>query len=272
MLSIITINYNNRAGLEATLKSVQSQTYKDFEHIVIDGNSSDGSKELIEDYKEKLSYWVSEPDSGVYQAMNKGIAVAKGEYLQFLNSGDVFEDTDVLMDVSKEFVSALDIYYGDLLFVGDGKDRVQVYPDQLTFSYFKQRSLGHPAAFIKRDLFERVSYYNESLKICSDWEFFISAVCKHNASYKHLSRIIAKFDTSGMSSSIEYKAIISKEQESILQKDFSFFIEENAHYETAISKLEKPPYSWISRLWKGKYSRYITAKILKLLLFIFPNK
>ncbi|MBW2937724.1 glycosyltransferase [Aureisphaera sp. CAU 1614] len=271
MLSIITINYNNRAGLEATLKSVQSQTYQDFEHIVIDGHSTDGSKEVIEGYKEKLSYCVSEPDNGVYQAMNKGIAVAKGEYLQFLNSGDVFEDTDVLLDVSKEFVSALDIYYGDLLFVGKGESRVQDYPDKLTFSYFKNRSLGHPAAFIKRDLFERVFYYNENLKICSDWEFFIHAVCKHNATYQHISRIVAKFDTHGMSSSPEYKSLIAEEQDVILRRDFSFFLKEIEQYEVALKRIEKPPYVWVSRLWQGRFSRFATAKLLKLLLFIFPK-
>jgi glycosyltransferase involved in cell wall biosynthesis len=250
---------------------VQRQSYRNIEHIVIDGNSTDGSQTIIQEFKEHLTYFVSEPDSGVYEAMNKGIAVSKGEYLQFLNSGDVFQDDEVLNDVSKEFITGLDIYYGDLLFIGEGESHVQSYPDVLSFSYFKRRSLGHPATFIKRDLFERVFYYNESLKICSDWEFFICAVCKYNASYKHLTRVIAKFDTNGMSSSNKYKSIIAKEQELILQRDFSFLLKEIEHYEAISSKMDKPPYVWVNRLWKGKYSRFLTKRILNFLLFIFPN-
>ena len=87
-LSIITINYNNLAGLQKTIESVVSQTFRDFEWIVIDGGSVDGSRELIERYANSFSYWVSEPDKGIYNAMNKGIVVAKGDYLLFLNSGD----------------------------------------------------------------------------------------------------------------------------------------------------------------------------------------
>ncbi len=89
-LSIITVNLNNKDGLQKTIDSVISQTFKDFEWIVIDGGSTDGSKELIEKYSDYISYWVSEPDKGIYNAMNKGIKVAKGDYLEFLNSGDIF--------------------------------------------------------------------------------------------------------------------------------------------------------------------------------------
>ena len=87
-LSIITINYNNREGLKRTIESVVNQTFTDFEWILIDGGSTDGSKELIEQYSNRFSYWVSEPDNGIYNAMNKGLRAAKGDYLQFLNSGD----------------------------------------------------------------------------------------------------------------------------------------------------------------------------------------
>lgn len=98
-LTIITINLNNKAGLQTTIDSVIAQTYKDFEWIIIDGGSTDGSKELIEKYTNYIKYWVSEPDKGIYNAMNKGIKVAEGEYLQFLNSGDSLFSNSVLSDI-----------------------------------------------------------------------------------------------------------------------------------------------------------------------------
>ena len=272
MLSIITINYNNKARLEATIKSVQSQSFKDFEHIIIDGNSTDGSKEVIENYKATFSYWVSEPDNGVYHAMNKGIAEAKGEYLQFLNSGDVLEDTRVLADVMNEMDDKLDLYYGDLLFVGEGTSKGQTYPDQLDFSYFKNRSLGHPAAFIKKELFNRVFYYNENLKIASDWEFFICAVCKHNVSYRHINKVIAKFDTGGISSKESYQKLIKKEQEEVLVTHFEFFLKEHKQYEEKVRKFQNPPYSKVTQLLKNRISKFFLLSFIQALTFIFPHK
>ena len=94
--SIITVNYNNKEGLRKTIESVISQTFRDFEYIVIDGGSSDGSAELLKEYSDKITYWVSEPDKGIYNGMNKGIAKATGDYLNFMNSGDCFYDQQVL--------------------------------------------------------------------------------------------------------------------------------------------------------------------------------
>ena len=87
-LSIITINYNNREGLRKTIESVVNQTYRNFEYIIIDGGSTDGSVEVVKEYADRISYWVSEPDNGIYNAMNKGVLAANGKYIQFLNSGD----------------------------------------------------------------------------------------------------------------------------------------------------------------------------------------
>ncbi|MAL59285.1 MAG: glycosyl transferase [Flavobacteriaceae bacterium] len=272
MISIITINFNNAKGLEATLQSVQQQSFSHYEHIVIDGNSTDGSKEVIENYKANFSYWVSEPDHGVYHAMNKGIAVAKGEYLQFLNSGDVLENTNVLADVANEMSDKKDIYYGDLLFVGEGTSKLQTYPDELGFAYFKNRSLGHPAAFIKKELFNRVFYYNESLKIASDWEFFICAICKYNTSYRHINRVIAKFDTGGISSKESYQQLIKKEQEEVLVSHFEFYLKEHKQYEEKVRKFQNPPYSKVTQLLKNRVSKFLLLGFIQFLTFIFPNK
>ena len=121
-ISIITINYNNASGLEKTIRSVVEQTYNEYEYIIIDGASSDKSKEVIQEYQRYIDFWCSEKDSGIYNAMNKGIQKASGEYLLFLNSGDVLNNSAVLADIHG-FLSGEDFVYGDLVFVrGDGEE------------------------------------------------------------------------------------------------------------------------------------------------------
>ena len=115
-ISIITINYNNASGLEKTIRSVVEQTYNEYEYIIIDGASSDKSKEVIQEYQRYIDFWCSEKDSGIYNAMNKGIQKASGEYLLFLNSGDVLNNSAVLADIHG-FLSGEDFVYGDLVFV-----------------------------------------------------------------------------------------------------------------------------------------------------------
>ena len=111
-LSVITINFNNRDGLRKTIESVVNQTFKDFEYIIIDGGSTDGSVDVIKEYADRIDYWVSEPDKGIYNAMNKGIDVAKGEYCIFMNSGDCFYVNDVYENVFRE-LDGVDIIIGD---------------------------------------------------------------------------------------------------------------------------------------------------------------
>lgn len=226
-ISIISINYNDKIGFEKTIESVVNQTYQDFEFLVIDGNSSDGSTEIIEKYKSKINYWVSEPDSGIYNAMNKGILAAKGEYVIFMNAGDIFYDQNVLLQVIPLLSSEIGIYYGNLVFSNNQKpSKIFVPPSKLTFSFFIDYSLPHPASFIKKELFEKFFYYNENLKIVSDWEFFIYCICKQNCSYKYLDFTIANFDESGISSVPENANKILLERETVLQNHFPMFLED----------------------------------------------
>lgn len=198
-VSVITINYNNAEGLRKTIKSVAEQTFREYEYIVIDGGSDDGSKEIIAEHQNQLSYWCSEKDSGIYNAMNKGILKAKGDYLLFLNSGDCLHNSAVLEEVSG-WLSGDDIIYGDLMYVGDGSvPTVYTYPDVLNIDYFLEHSLGHPASFIKRELFKDC-LYAESLKIVSDWEFFVKKIVLEEVSYKHIAKTITDFDMGGISS------------------------------------------------------------------------
>lgn len=199
MISIITINYNNKTGLENTVKSVVNQTFTNFEYIVIDGGSTDGSAEYIESQKDKIDYWISEPDSGIYNAMNKGIKVAKGEYLLFLNSGDELYDLEVL----KKNIATIhteDFVYFDISLIFSDETKIHQYPESLNFESFIVGSLGHPTTFIKRGLFSRIGLYDEGLKIVSDWKFFMIAIVKYGCSSRKVNTILAKFYMDGISS------------------------------------------------------------------------
>lgn len=199
-LSIITINYNNCAGLKKTIDSVVAQTYRDFEWIVIDGGSTDGSRALIEQNASHLSYWVSEPDHGVYHAMNKGLDAAQGEYLLFLNSGDWLVAADTLEKCRLDSTSA-DVLYGDSLFVFQDHIEEIRYPDPLSFNHLYKGFLGHASSFIKSSLL-RKERYTEQYKIVSDWEFWIKMALK-DASFVHLPLSVSYFDTTGISSTNE---------------------------------------------------------------------
>ena len=201
-LSIITVNLNNCEGLQKTIDSVVAQTFRDFEWIVIDGGSTDGSKELIEQYSDYFAYWVSEPDKGIYNAMNKGIKVAKGEYLQFLNSGDwLCNETALASSFAHEMDS--DIVYGNMYILKNGILEEFRYPSVVTLHSLCNNSLGHCASFIKRELFQE-ELYNEKNKIVSDWEFFLKQALK-NKQFKHINETISCFDLNGISSNDELR-------------------------------------------------------------------
>jgi glycosyltransferase involved in cell wall biosynthesis len=167
-LSIITVNLNNAKGLLKTIKSVYTQTYEEFEYILIDGGSEDGSINMIEKYTDKITYFTSESDNGIYEAMNKGVKKAKGEYCLFLNSGDWLVNDSVLEEAFCVFPDNIDIVYGNINVDG----LVKKYPGYLSFNYFLFDSLPHPASFIKKSLFNQYGGYDEGLGIVSDWKFF----------------------------------------------------------------------------------------------------
>lgn len=225
LISIITINFNNKAGLESTIKSVQNQTAANYEHIIIDGASTDGSKELILQHRSSFSYWVSEPDSGIYNAMNKGIKAAKGEYVLFLNSGDHFFNDTVLKKYSKHIVDK-DIVYFNLNVIDEKETFIKKYPKTLSFSYFAKDTLPHPATFIKKEAFEKTNLYYEGFKIVSDWKFFIDAICKHNLSYIQIDKTLSTFYFDGISSILQNKAVRLKERNEVLEKEYSVYLQD----------------------------------------------
>jgi glycosyltransferase involved in cell wall biosynthesis len=229
-LSVITVNYNDVEGLKKTIHSVLAQTFHDIEYIVIDGGSSDGSKTVLSQHSNRIAFWVSEPDTGVYNAMNKGITNSTGSYLLFLNSGDYFYSSDaieVLFDKSE----GQDIVYGDLMVRDPTKIWKKTYPSTLTFSYFRHDALPHPCSLIKRGLFTSLGLYREDLRIVSDWAFFMNAVCLHSASYKHVDHPISVFGRDGLSSLPRHQATLAKEKEAVLQEYYRAFLPDYKAFE-----------------------------------------
>lgn len=177
-LSVITVNYNNAEGLEKTILSVLDQTFSDFEFIVIDGNSTDGSIDIIQKYTDKISYWISEPDSGIYNAMNKGIKKAKGEFLYFLNSGDYLVVPTVFEQIFKDKIYYTPIIRGNQ--ITDFGTYTQTWINfgnrEITLYDMYCSSFHHQATFFNAALFEKYGLYNETYKIVSDWEFSVKII------------------------------------------------------------------------------------------------
>ena len=218
-LSIITINLNNVEGLRKTIESVVSQTFTDFEYLVIDGGSTDGSVDIIKQYQDKIKYWISEPDKGVYNAMNKGILQAKGEYCLFLNSGDYLYASDVLKKLFS-LQPEEDIVFGNV-------DNIRfTYPEKLKFSFMFGWTIMHPASFIKRDLFNTIGLYNDANKIASDWCFFMLALYKYDCSYKHAPVTISVFDEDGISSQPQSRELMMRERLDFYKKYFPLFYDD----------------------------------------------
>ena len=197
--SIITVNFNNKEGLRQTIESVIHQTFRDYEFIVIDGGSTDGSAEVLKEYGSQITYWVSEPDGGIYQGMNKGIAKATGEYLNFMNSGDCFYSAEVLKKVSSyqsdvDFIAGKDYhFYSEIK-----KGHVSIQPPRTTMMHFFMATLDHQSSFIKRELFKD-SPYDESHRLVSDWIFFTEKIVKEDKHVQFIPEIVCRREEGGLS-------------------------------------------------------------------------
>ena len=211
-LSIITINYNNLLGLIKTVTSVLNQKSNDFEYIIIDGGSEDGSGDYIKsiDSSEKqfTFKYLSEADSGIYNAMNKGIKMAKGEYVHFLNSGDWLVDDEVVVNMLKELNVLIhkgtkpDVFVGNKISIRpNGKLFKGKTNNSIVSSYtFYRATIDHTSAYIRRSMFDTVGYYDEGLKIVSDWKWYMEAHIKYNAIFRFSDIYVSYFDTTGISS------------------------------------------------------------------------
>lgn len=248
LISIVTINYNDLSGLKKTMESVFEQSYQEIEYIVIDGGSTDGSTDYIKSQQASLNYWVSEKDSGIYNAMNKGIAKATGDYILFLNSGDWLAGVDVLEAVNPSRFTE-DLISCGLRVIGDDIDYAKVIPNKIGFAYMFTSTLPHQSTFIRRSLFKTVGNYDEKLKFVSDWKFFILSVCKFGASFKYIPITLSNYNLFGFSSLKENSKLMRMERKTVLMEEFEPFYDdfkELTKYSGRISSLRKS--SWIKML------------------------
>ena len=237
-LSIITINRNNAAGLEKTLQSVASQTFKEFEYVIIDGASTDGSVEVIKKYEAQFAHLrlVSEPDSGIYNAMNKGIRMATGDYIQILNSADCL----AAPDVTERMLKALEerqnpsILYGNMIkCFPDGRRMVDkcFAGQEITMLGMYTGTLNHDPTYIRRDLFGKYGYYDETLKIVSDWKWYLQAIVLGDEKPQYVDMDVTLFDMTGVSESEGSKSKIKEERAKVLKELIPApFLSDYEHY------------------------------------------
>jgi glycosyltransferase involved in cell wall biosynthesis len=267
-LSIITINYNNAIGLQKTIESVQSQVSCDFEYIIIDGNSADGSVEIITQFKQSTNLpinIISEFDSGIYNAMNKGIRIAKGDYVQFLNSSDCLINENVVADmlVSLQATNYPSILYGNLMKQLPGRilrDR-SFNGKEITLLGMFTGTLNHSPVYIKRDLFIKYGYYDESLKIVSDWKWYLQVIILGEEKPLYTDIDVTLFDMNGISN---IDTVLDKaEREKVLAELFPKAILKDYEYFAY-------PIEQMKRLQRHKWA-YRSVNFLERCLFKFEN-
>ena len=212
-ISIITINYNNAEGLEKTIHSVISQTFKDTEFIIIDGGSTDASKTIIQQFTPKISHWVSEKDKGIYDAQNKGIVKASGKYLLFLNSGDRLVDENVLYKVAPQLSGEKSFYFGSLILEKEKAKEKHEAPDKIDLDFMINSTFWHPCVFIKSDLFKSYGLFHTSFKIAGDYEFFIRCLLKPGITTEKINEFITLFDSKGISNDPMQEKLIAEERD-----------------------------------------------------------
>jgi len=227
-LSIITICFNEKDRIEKTLLSVISQKFKNYEFIIIDGDSTDGTKDIIEKYKENITVFISEKDRGIYDAMNKGINNSNGEYLLFLNGGDYLYSNDTLQEVFEKYNPIMinyDIVYGNIIVMSNGSIFKGKKPFLSNSLFLFIGSFPHQAAFIKRELFINDGLYDDNFRIVGDQEFFVREIIKNKKKIIHIPLIISFYDNQNYSIS-EDKNLSDKrnmEKMIILKKYFNKF-------------------------------------------------
>lgn len=313
-LFIITINYNNAEGLRRTIQSVQSQTFRDFEHIIVDGGSTDESVEIIRQYADNEDIrpegykairqenskadnpassphhlitlspiiWISEPDNGIYDAMNKGIEIALGkrtvnsfnrselvedkkiigrtgvgsEYVLFLNSGDYLIDTNVLQMVDDTNMQA-DVCYFDAIFTKQGEPYLtRTYPDSLSLRFFLSDSLCHQATFYQLSALSEYEGYDEQYKLIGDWALNVKLIVLNNCSIQHYPSVTTCYEIGGLSWTDEGRQRCEDEKNIFLQANISSKILDDYHYWTTVETSD----------WYRRIVRIKSRKIRKILL------
>jgi len=215
-ISVITVVFNGEKTISDTIESVSSQDYSNIEHIIVDGASTDGTTALIEKQKENISAFVSERDNGIYDAMNKGVKLATGDLVGFLNADDIYAHSTVLSRVADTFCKCnVDACYGDLVYVRDDLSTIVRYyrsnifsPEMLAYGWMP----AHPTLFIKRELFYKYGGFKTDYEIAADYEMVARLFWKHRIRYKYIPDVLVKMRMGGVSTSgVRSNYILSKE-------------------------------------------------------------
>lgn len=216
-VSIITVVYNNKDTIKDAIESVLNQTYKNIEYIIIDGASNDGTVDIIKSYGDNIDKFVSEPDKGIYDAMNKGIKLATGDIIGILNSDDFYTDEYVIEKIVKIFKEKkVDSIFADLVYVKpENLNKIVRYYDS---SYFDPSKFvygwmpAHPTFFVKAWVYEKYGYFKTDYKIAADFELLVRFLAKYKISYYYLNEVIVKMRIGGVSTrSIKSNYILNKE-------------------------------------------------------------
>jgi len=208
LISVITVCYNAINCIESSLISVRDQTHSELEHLVIDGGSNDGTAELLHRYRDGLGYWVSEPDEGIYSAMNKGIVAASGDVVFFLNADDRFADNETVADVADAFIrdNTVDIVYGNQIWSTHGQLRRVRQPRQITRRYLARNTVYHQSIFSKRTVFESTGLFSEQYDVVSDYEWVLKVFLNSRFTKRYLDRDIAIVSVDGRSSKRDWES------------------------------------------------------------------
>lgn len=203
-VSIITAVLNNKELIEACMQSVLAQTYRNIEYIIIDGGSADGTLEVIKKHENKIAKWISEPDKGIYDALNKGIRLAQGEIIGFLHADDVYADDKAIEKVADIFTKYnVDSCYGDLLYVDkNNPEKIIRYwkSDPYKEGLFRKGWMPpHPTFFVKRKIYGKYGSFNADFKIAADYELMLRFLEKHKISAFYIPEVLIKMRIGGAS-------------------------------------------------------------------------
>lgn len=216
-ISLLTVSYNSAATIQDTIQSVRSQDYTDIEYIVVDGNSKDATVDIIKSNQSAISKWISEPDKGIYDAMNKAVRMATGEVIGMLNSDDFYSDTTIIRQVANAFADpSVDVVYGDLVFV-DPSDLNKVVRTYSSAHWNHNKFAwgfmpAHPTVFIRRKYYEQFGLFKTDYKIAADYELLIRFLYVHKLKYKYLPLKMVIMRKGGVSSQNWKSNIILNEE------------------------------------------------------------
>jgi len=248
-ISIITVSFNSAKTIKETIESILIQDYNNIEYIIIDGGSSDETIDIVKSYSEKISYFISEKDNGIYDAMNKGIKAATGDIVGILNSDDFYPNSFVLSNVAKSFKKYnCDAVYGDLVYVNK-KDTTQIkrYWQAGNYNTSKIKNgwmLPHPTFFVKKVMYDRHGLYNSDLKRAADYEMILKLLYKENISVHYIPMILVKMRTGGASNSTFLNRIRANKEDGLAwtknQLNKPMFVRIKKPLQKAIQFFKKP--------------------------------